>query len=228
MVPARHWGSLTGESCCNIKEITDSKGVQIQVVTNMALDLTEYPPHCFIPQSIMEYVKKSMQLCWNPASHPYPPTPTEGHDQAIQFSSHLCRWPSLYNSWSVCHQIWQYARFAQAFWQCNRPIFLWCMAILNLVKPPFLLVKDYWACLNVPAQITSHEITTQILNWLPVGHLKFHSQWDLSDYLRCRSKLASQGKDLLIGSYHHWIYCHLQPHPIPEHPPFFRDRCHTS
>ena len=149
----------------------------------------------------MEYVKNSRQLCWSPASTSLPSHSHRRVWPSCPVLRSFGRWPSLYHSRSVYHPIRQYARFAQACWPCDRPVFPRCMAVLNLMKLPFLVVKDYWDCLNVLAQSTSYEVTIQILNRLPVEYLKLHSQWDLSDV--CRSKLPSHGKDLQRDGHHH-------------------------
>ena len=138
MVPATQWGSLTGKSGCKMKEIRERKGAQIPVVRNMPLNSTECPSLSHNPQWSM-----SKNLCdcvrFLPP-HPYPPIPTEGHDQAVQFSSHLCRWskPLLFKDSMPSNMT--YARFDQAPLDSNATgPFSYNTAILDsvILNPPF-------------------------------------------------------------------------------------------
>lgn len=112
VVPASQCGSLIGKGGCKIKEIRESTGAQVQVAGDMLPNSTERAiTIAGIPQSIIECVKqicvvmlKTLSQSPEGRDHPVPA-------QALQFSSHLCRWSGLYHSRTVCHST---ARFDQA------------------------------------------------------------------------------------------------------------------
>lgn len=162
-------GALTGDHGFNLQGIRARRGVQIQVVSSVALDLTWCPslmPHFTIHNGVCKKLSATvLKSCFHTPTLPFP---QKGRPSCPVLQS-FGRWPSLCHSRSVCHPIWQHARSAQACWRRNRPTFLGCTAALNLGKPSFLVVKESWDCLNVLAQRTSYEVTIQILNWLPAS-----------------------------------------------------------
>ncbi|EGW12477.1 Poly(rC)-binding protein 2 [Cricetulus griseus] len=117
-----------------------------------------------IPQSIIECVKQVCVVMLETLSQSSSPPHPQGRDhpvlaQALEFSSHLCRWSGLYHSRTVCHST---ARFDQAVPVGNATVSFshdhgnTGLSGIGSSSPE---VKGYWAGLAASVQTTSHELT---------------------------------------------------------------------
>uniref|UniRef100_A0A8I3Q595 Uncharacterized protein n=2 Tax=Canis lupus familiaris TaxID=9615 RepID=A0A8I3Q595_CANLF len=156
VVPASQCGSLIGKGGCKIKEIRESTGAQVQVAGDMLPNSTERAiTIAGIPQSIIECVKQICVVMLETLSQ----SPLEGRDhpvpaQAVQFSSHLCRWSGQYAipqpDLTKLHQLaMQQSHFPMTHGNTG----------FSGIESSSPEVKGYWAGLDASAQTTSHELT---------------------------------------------------------------------
>lgn len=155
-----------------IRKTRENKEAPNQVTGNTPLNSTDCP--ILLLHSIIYngYVKNSMQFCWGQAS-----TALLSHSQWRAWPSCLVLWSSLQvvkplpfkdsmpSNRTVC-QIWSNS----TCWQCNRPISIWCRAMLDSVtlKPPlqrWKIIDHVWLyLLRLLLMKLQFKITYQLLN----------------------------------------------------------------